>query len=298
MHGGRFKVSWAIATLLLTLGAGCQSVPSESLTTAPSPIPSVAASLPASTPTPTPTPVPVNLYQRGLDRGASAANLSQNAQSRDDWRLVVALWQQAIDQLRAIPAGNPDHTKAQQKIQEYQRNLTIAQARVDRPTPTVSPTPLADILSPNSPPPRNVAPPPAVPTAANPSAQSTQNAQVFRVPIIQRAGGTPVINVTFNGSQTFPMILDTGASGTVITQSMASILGVRTVGQARVNTASAANVAFPLGYVDSIEAGGVAAEDVLVAIAGPELRLGLLGQDFFSAYDVTIRQQEVEFRIR
>jgi predicted aspartyl protease len=107
-----------------------------------------------------------------------------------------------------------------------------------------------------------------------------------------------VINVTFNGNRQYQMILDTGASGTVITQPMAAALGVVPVGQARVNTASAQNVTFPLGYLNSIEVGGAIARNPLVAVAGSNLNIGLLGQDFFQNYDITIRQEEVEFRTR
>ena len=41
--------------------------------------------------------------------------------------------------------------------------------------------------------------------------------RVFRVPIKRRSGRTPVIDVTFNGGQSFEMIVDTGASKTLIT---------------------------------------------------------------------------------
>ncbi|MHC5830812.1 MAG: retroviral-like aspartic protease family protein, partial [Nostoc sp.] len=44
---------------------------------------------------------------------------------------------------------------------------------------------------------------------------------VFTAPIKRRIGGTPIVEVTFNGQQKFEMIVDTGASGTVITQEMA-----------------------------------------------------------------------------
>lgn len=107
-----------------------------------------------------------------------------------------------------------------------------------------------------------------------------------------------MIAVTFNGSQTYEMILDTGASGTLITSAMAEALGVQSVGETSVDTASAQNVSFHLGYVDSIEVGGAVANNVLVAMSGPELSLGLLGHDFFGNYDITIRENEVEFRVR
>ena len=134
--------------------------------------------------------------------------------------------------------------------------------------------------------------------AAVPVREQKPQAIAFRAPIKRRIGGTPIIDVTFNGKQRFEMIVDTGASGTVITQQMARLLGVTTVGKAKANTASAQSVEFPIGYVDSIEAGGVKIKKVAVAIAGSELQNGLLGHDFFGNYDITIKSDVVEFRPR
>jgi predicted aspartyl protease len=122
------------------------------------------------------------------------------------------------------------------------------------------------------------------------------NQQVFTVPIKRRVGGTPIIEVTFNGRRRFEMIVDTGASGTVITQEMANALGVATVGKAKANTASSKAVEFPIGYIDSMEVSGVIVNKVAVAIAGLELETGLLGHDFFGNYDLTIKRDVVEFR--
>ena len=126
--------------------------------------------------------------------------------------------------------------------------------------------------------------------------EKEESTEVFAVPIKRRIGGTPIIEVTFNGNQQFEMIVDTGASGTVITQQMANALGVVTVGKAKANTASSKAVEFPVGYVDSIEAGGVTVNKVAVAIAGSDLETGLLGHDFFGDYDLTIKRNVVEFR--
>lgn len=123
------------------------------------------------------------------------------------------------------------------------------------------------------------------------------NQKVFQALIKSRTGGTPVVDVNFNGVRQFEMIVDTGASGTVITQQMASALGVVSVGKARANTASDRNVEFEIGYIDSIEVGGAVIKHVPVAIApSAALDIGLLGQDFFSNYDVTIKRDIVEFR--
>lgn len=92
------------------------------------------------------------------------------------------------------------------------------------------------------------------------------------------------------------MIVDTGASGTVITQEMANALGVVTVGKAKANTVSSKSVEFPIGYIDSMEVSGVMVNKVAVAIAGWELETGLLGHDFFGNYDLTIKRDVVEFR--
>ncbi len=126
--------------------------------------------------------------------------------------------------------------------------------------------------------------------------EDKKNGVVFTVPIKRRVGGTPVIEVNFNGDQQFEMIVDTGASGTVITQHMAKSLGVKAVGKAQANTASAKAVEFPIGYVDSIETAGVQINRVAVAIAGKELEVGLLGHDFFGNYDLTIKRHVVELR--
>ncbi|KGF71843.1 hypothetical protein DO97_14975 [Neosynechococcus sphagnicola sy1] len=130
------------------------------------------------------------------------------------------------------------------------------------------------------------------------SAASDPNQRVFRARIKRRAGGTPVIDVTFNGKQTFEMIVDTGASGTLLTYQMAVALRVKPVGYVNVETASDRNLRIPVGYVKSIEVNGAVAENVLVAVAGPDLGIGLLGHDFFGNYDVTIKRDVVEFSRR
>lgn len=241
----------------------------------------------------------VDPYQRAVERASSAYTLGKSAQSRDDWRLVVSRWQQAIELIKTVPASNPHHVQARQKLSQYQRNLTFAQQQSNRSTAAAHPDGVV-VLPPGWLPP---APAPVVapvaPIAAAPATRPPQSAdRAFYAPIIRRAGNTPVIQVLFNNSQPFDMIVDTGASGTLITQQMASALGVVPVGQTTVDTASQRGVSFPLGYVQSIEVDGAVASNVLVAVAGVDLDVGLLGHDFFGDYDVTIREKEVEFRER
>ncbi|HEY9907264.1 MAG TPA: retropepsin-like aspartic protease [Thermosynechococcaceae cyanobacterium] len=235
------------------------------------------------------TPRQSDFYLLGSDKADSAVTISQSAQSQDDWKLVVSQWQQAVQLMKAVPANSPNHAQAKKKILEYQRNLAMAQQRASR----IASAPVAApgvTIEPYRPP----------ATASNysaPPSAANGGGQVYRARIKRRAAETPVIDVTFNGSQTFEMILDTGASGTVITEQMAAALKVQVVGKAKVSTASDRSVEVPLAYVDSIAVGGASVREVTVAI-GQALDVGLLGHDFLSAYDVTIKRDVVEFRPR
>ena len=130
-----------------------------------------------------------------------------------------------------------------------------------------------------------------------PPAKPAGNQKVFQAKIKRRDAGTPVIDVVFNGNKTFEMIVDTGASGTLITQRMASVLGVRPVRTVRAGIADGSVVEFPLGIVRSIQVGGAVIQNVEVAIA-KRMQIGLLGHDFFGNYDVKIKKDVVEFYVR
>jgi aspartyl protease family protein len=132
---------------------------------------------------------------------------------------------------------------------------------------------------------------------SNPAAKPSANQKVFQAKIKRRAGGTPVIDVVFNGNKTFEMIVDTGASGTLISQRMASVLGVRPVRTVRAGIADGSVVEFPIGVVRSIRVGGAVIQNVEVAIA-KQMQIGLLGHDFFGNYDVKIKKDVVEFYVR
>ena len=320
LQSGAVLVLWAGA--IAALGGGCSLLPSspgpQSSTDATSlPVdpasaqsPEAAANIPdtpapdvssnaregATSPT-TPAPDP---YPNAINRASSAFTLSQSAQSQDDWRLVSNRWQQAIDLMATVPSSSPNHGNAQQKLTEYRRNLSYARQQAALPVPEIAagdnvltiPITSAEVSSSSG-----------NRTQSNRSSSTRvagvpSQGSVFRAPIVRRAGGTPVVRVTFNGNQTFEMIVDTGASGTVITQPMARALNITPVGSTNVATASSRSATFLLGYVNSLEVSGARSQNLLVAIAGPELSTGLLGHDFFGNYDVTVRQNVVEFRER
>lgn len=290
----------ALSGALASTSVACSRI--EALLPAEKSSQSVATS---ATPSPAPTATPANpsppslspekAYQRALDAGYSAASLSQSALTADDWQLVVSRWQEAIALLENIPAESSDRATAEAKIAEYQRNLNIArQKAANVGSNSVSST------GANSG--ETVVVIPGINTTSEeaeaPSETEAANPEVIKVPIKRRIGQTPAIEVTFNGEQTFEMVLDTGASGTVITQEMADSLGVVPSGEVMADTASARGVRFAVGKVKSIAVGGAVIQDVPVAIGGPDLEIGLLGQDFHSNYDIVIRQDAIEFHSR
>ncbi|MDX2099865.1 MAG: retropepsin-like aspartic protease [Leptolyngbyaceae cyanobacterium bins.59] len=120
---------------------------------------------------------------------------------------------------------------------------------------------------------------------------------MYVVPIKKRAGRTPIIEVRVNGHR-FEMIVDTGANDTVITHQMAKQLAIPVVAKRRFDTASAQGIELPIGLLRSLAVSGAEVRNLQVAIAGPELPTGLLGQDFLGEYDLTLKRDVIEFRLR
>lgn len=281
----------------------------------PAPIGDLASVQPAvkpATPAVTPEVQPLDpsesepsIFEMGLDKAVGAWSISQSAQSPSDWTLVANQYQDAIALMQKVRRQSPEFAIAQTKITEYRRQIKYAQQQaIPRPVRLAEPKRIVVVVphtaitpkytSPVLPPQETkpLPPKPALPS----SVVLIPDEAVFTAPIKRRIGGTPIVEVTFNGQQQFEMIVDTGASGTVITQQMADALRIVPVGKAKANTASSRAVEFPVGYVNSMAVGGVIVNKVAVAIAGAELETGLLGHDFFGNYDVTIKRNVVEFR--
>lgn len=130
-----------------------------------------------------------------------------------------------------------------------------------------------------------------------PSSDREATSGIYRLKIERRYGGIPVVRVTFNGSRGYEMLFDTGASGITITPEMARELDARAVGTVFVNTASDTNVRRILVRLQSVSVGGLEIQDPEASIS-PALPLGLLGQSFFGAYDITIKEDVIELRDR
>ncbi|NEP77628.1 MAG: hypothetical protein F6K17_13985 [Okeania sp. SIO3C4] len=121
---------------------------------------------------------------------------------------------------------------------------------------------------------------------------------IYEIPIKSRSGGSPVIDVTFNGNQTYEMIVDTGATGTSITQEMANSLKVIPNDRGTVIVADGRKIEKEYGIVASISAGGLEFKQFRVGILAPEAESALLGQDFFGNYDMTVKEKVVELKVR
>lgn len=234
-------------------------------------------------------------YQAGINLASSAHVLSQSALSPDDWGLIASRWQRAADQLEKVSQQDSNYEQAQQKAEEYRLNAKAANERIAQlqspiyvPLPAARPSSIrAQATESQSAPHTPSAPTGTLTTAGTAQAPFSQSTQI---PILRRLHGTPIVRVTFNGSQTYEMILDTGASRTLITRQMARDLGVVTTERMIATTASQAEVSFDVGQVDTISMGGIVLENARVSI-GDAVHIGLLGNDFLRDYDVTIRSQ-------
>ncbi len=219
-------------------------------------------------------------YQAAINLASSAFTLGQQATSSDDWDLIVGRWEQAIQKLNEVPTDDQNYAVAQTKLKDYQRNLSQAQQRL---TNLKQPPSEISLNRPK-------------PISEGTTAAVTVPTRDYHIPIIERRGGTPVIEATFNGRR-YPMILDTGASHTHITRTMANELGVHVVGQVSVTTASSSDVAVDVGYVDFLSVGIITRRNLPVSI-GDAVPIGLLGNDVYKNFDVILHAHSVEFRSR
>ncbi len=136
----------------------------------------------------------------------------------------------------------------------------------------------------------------SISTPTSPSPRQS-NSRSFYVKIKRREQGIPVVDVLFEGTNTYEMLVDTGASGTVLTVKMAEELGLQPEGYVLVQTPSSKAVALGSTTLKSIKVGNGEIRNVQVVVS-PSLHIGLLGQDFFANYNITIKENQIEFQRR
>ncbi len=134
------------------------------------------------------------------------------------------------------------------------------------------------------------------------AAQPVAASDSFTIPILERSSGIPVVAVTFNG-ETVPMLFDTGASTTMILPSVAARIDPVILGEALVTVADGRVVPSRYGMVASVQVGNLSLNNVEIAVTDgvDELALGgmgLLGQNVYGSYDVTIKEDVIELRSR
>jgi predicted aspartyl protease len=235
-----------------------EAVVEETAPSAPTSAPAEATSNTPAAPAPSPANS-ANYFQEGVNLAQSAVSIGQSAQSPQDWELAASRWRQAINYMQQVPQADQQYSTAQQKVEEYQQNLAQAQQRA----------------------------------AGTIAAVQTQTAEadappgrVARIGIIDRRGGTPIVPVKLTaagGTQQFPMLFDTGATGTLITPAMANQIGVTYVEEVIVTVADGRQVRMPIGFVD-IEVGGLVKRNVPVVVGGD---VGLLGQDVYGEFGIS-----------
>ncbi len=82
------------------------------------------------TPIETPSPSPATTedpFREAVNKAMKAAQMTQKAKGKEQWIAVATAWQEAITLMEAVPADSPNYPVAQQKAQEYQKNLAYAQ---------------------------------------------------------------------------------------------------------------------------------------------------------------------------
>lgn len=144
--------------------------------------------------------------------------------------------------------------------------------------------------------------PPSPETAIDPSPSTAAPGHVT-VPL-QHIGGSLAITVRLNGERQAQLILDTGATLTLLSRAIARDLGLYSESpssSAMVNTAGG-QVTVDVMRIGAIEVGGAAVRNVPVAIfdlpdAPPTIE-GLLGLSFLSHFLVTLDLEQSELRLK
>lgn len=125
--------------------------------------------------------------------------------------------------------------------------------------------------------------------------QEKDENEIIRVPIKNWFGGTPTVEVIINGCNRFDMTLDTGASMTCLTKTMAHLLNVIPTRTGHFEVADGRVVEEPIGRIQSIAVDRAKVDNISVSIM-PTGNVGLLGQNFLCRFDMRVLKDEIEFR--
>ncbi len=214
------------------------------------------------------------LYQEALTKADAAKAIGQSAASKDDWVLVANNLQSSVEILRLIDPTSPEYNLAAKILPDYEQQLASASQKA------------ANFVS-----------KPVQNLATTNQITNSSSLDTFVIPIQRKLGGVPLIEVTFNDNHQVPMLLDTGASHTLLTLSVATQLQLQPNGTAQAKTANG-TANFQVASIDKIRFGAGEIKNVQVAIGQNDLPYGLLGHDVYDGYDITIKESSIEFRKR
>lgn len=260
-----------LGILLAISATACTSQPTVSQSNLPQPSSSPNPTLP-----PSQKPIIQNdedIYQQALNKADGAKTIGQSVASKDDLFLATQNLQDSVAMLKSISPTSSQYILATKVLPKYEQQLKIARqkaARFVRKSPQI--------------------------TVASSQIATISERDSFSMAIHQKLGGVPVIEVTLNDTKV-PMLLDTGASHTLITQAIAQQLQLQASGDSQAKTANG-TATFKVATIDRIKFGEGETNHVLVAIGRNDLPYGLLGHDVYDGYDLNIKENSIEFRKR
>jgi aspartyl protease family protein len=224
----------------------------------------------------------IALLATGFNLIFSPSGRSQSLNEALTSAICAQDWSRALQTIQEIKQVSPEHGSQLTAYQSRLQNLAAQRVYLPGWSCSSGGLPTASAIAPT---------------------QSSSTSGVFRVPIKEFRGGTPVVEVTFNGTETFTMLFDTGATTTLILPSMANKLNLETLSNAEATVADGRTKKVNIARVDSLKVGDLEVNDVTVTfdLSADEASLegmGLLGQNVFQHYDISLKKDEIEFRER
>lgn len=131
---------------------------------------------------------------------------------------------------------------------------------------------------------------------ANIRQQQTEAEKIIHIPIkyFTSHRGSAVVEVMFNQKYTFDLIVDTGATMTMLTEKMQRAMRLNTIDRTWCGVADGRYVELDVCHVNSLTVQKATVNHLDVLVAPRETRAeGLLGQDFLRNYEVRILREEI-----
>jgi clan AA aspartic protease (TIGR02281 family) len=233
-------------------------------------------------------------YQNALNMAAAARAVTETALAKEDWSLVADRWQESISQLKAVPKNSINYPLAMKILPQFQQNLSHAREKAANFKAPKTDQPISDLKK--SDPIKKIS---KADKVTDPQVVVTKIEQTtsFSLPIISKNNDVPIVEVVINGSDRIPMMLDTGASKTLLTKGVAERLKLVSSGKTKAKTANG-TAEFDTVKLDSVEFGQGKVTDLSVAVGDDNLNYGLLGHDVYKGYDITLTEDSVQFKKR